>query len=107
MITAKRVYEVFGITQDYHRVPGDNIIRHGIKYSDIKHHYNLNEMNIIDASPELLVALVSTVMQIEWAAEVQGSIGHIEDVYLMMIKAIESADSKNRPWSELLKELTK
>lgn len=120
MITAERVYEVFGITPGPWWSEGEYIATMvegkrpngevmGRMSPSIHNLFTLKQnaknAKCAAASPEMLVALVNTVMQIEWAAEVQGAIGHIEDVYLMMIKAIESADSKKREWPELLKEL--
>ncbi len=43
-----------GITKGYKRDDGDNLIRHGVKYSDKKHHYSLEEMLVVDAAPEML-----------------------------------------------------
>lgn len=47
-----------GITENFKRDNGDNIIRHGIKYSDKKHHYTLPEMILMDVAPEMLEALI-------------------------------------------------
>ena len=51
----------FGITPGYYREPGDNLIRHGTSFTDIKHHYSVEEMNLIDAAPEVIKALIELV----------------------------------------------
>ncbi len=55
----------FGITPGYYREPGDNIIRHGTSFSDIKHHYSVEEMNLIDTAPEVIKALIETMIHWE------------------------------------------
>lgn len=59
------IIEKLGITPGYHRAPGDNIIRHGTSFSNVKHHYSLEEMHIIDAAPKMLEALIESTIFVE------------------------------------------
>ena len=124
MITAERVYEVFGITPgpwwsegEYlaamveGKRPNGEIIG---RMSPSIHNLFTTKQNARNAkcsasSPEMLVALVNEVISLDCEDILKDIITDIEisEEEKMMIKAIESADSQKRKWPELLKELTK
>ena len=89
MIPSERVYEVFGITDDT-----------WWEELSVRPKY-IRALPVIKASPEMLVALVNVL--IDYKTNLP-SCYMKEEMYLQWIKAIESADSKNRKWSEILKE---
>ena len=90
MITPERVYKIFGITDDT-----------WWEELSLRPKY-IRALPVIKASPEMLVALVHELEQL-WHDGAEDETGN----YIPMVKAIESADSKGRPWSEILKELLK
>lgn len=92
MITAKRVYEVFGISQ----------IAIEIIINEIDPLYSNRVKKVFKSSPEGLVALVNKLK-----AEEDECVIFKDENYFAMAKAIESADAKKRLWPELLKELEK
>lgn len=110
MISAERVYEVFGITpgpwkHSYYDGWDCVIPQHTtIKICNLVENNPANA-DVISSSPEMLVSAVHMLEQIEWASDVRGGIGYMTECYNEMFKTIESADSQNRPWKELLKEL--
>ena len=88
MITAERVYEVFGIDPELKFLVGDECTS--------------NVMTLISIAPEILVALVNIAVEMmPYNHKGFDNKGHCERI----TKAIESADSQNRKWPELLKEL--
>lgn len=100
MITPKKIYEVFGITPGpwkIYKIKGyciDHIVKDKLIVCDLNvpmavEHYN---SSLLATAPTMLVALVKVTLLTE-----------TEHDYV--IKAIEAADHKKRPWSELKREL--
>ena len=89
MITPERVYEVFGIKGDP--------LNEGI---------NRRFVDLVEASPEMLVVLVNIVYENDLAFE-NNTLGRklFNGANKQAIKAIESSDSQGRSWEELKKEL--
>ena len=107
MITPERVYEVFGITPG----PWDiTVTVNGfpdgpfLSFNKNNNDTSKTKTNWLAANgfPEMLVALVHELEQL-WHDGVEDETGN----YIPMVKAVESADSKDRPWSKILKELLK
>lgn len=89
----KSIIDKLGITPGYKREDGDNLIRHGVKYSATKHRYSLKEMLISDAAPAMLEALIGvekvlTEHDIEDCSEIRS--------------LIESATGKSWSWIKAL-----
>ena len=62
------IIEKLGIfSPGYYREFGDNITRRGQKFSDIKHHYSLDEMVVIASAPEMLEALIEDIQMYEFS----------------------------------------
>lgn len=93
MITPERVYEVFGIDKE----EMNSIIFW------CSRNYGKEESALIKYSPEMLVALVHTADMFSRTI-ISPSYRETESGKLV-ITAIESADSKNRKWPEILKAL--
>ena len=95
MITPERVYKVFGFDRLALEVVSE----------DISNLYQFQILSLIKSSPEMFVALINCVMEIEFRYTITGGFGTFGANYTQMVKAIESADSQNRSWVELKKEL--
>lgn len=91
MISAERIYKVFGIT------PGPWEI-------DSTRSANTT---LISTSPQMLVALVNMLDKLISALELLDFKVENDTETMNAIKAIKSSDSKNRTWEELYKELQK
>ena len=110
MITPERVYEVFGI--DGNLEEGNNgtlFIPHRIAVDDWDFELVIDGVNprfkpLFKSSPEMLVVLVNIIYNFEKFCHIVNERNYETD-YTRAIKAIESADSQNRSWVELKKEL--
>ena len=124
MITPERVYEVFGITPGPWEI-NDEVDFDSFISGDTGKYKNVicqplgthsayktgeyppwdNNKNLIKASPEMLVTLVNMVIELSDRFSYQGFHGDFKLIFDDHVKAIESADSQNLKWPELLKEL--
>lgn len=100
MITPEKVCEVFGITSKYIRPESVITVCPITEYEESKSYYHPKSgmAHVFKSSPKILVALIN--MVINYQNKYYGNVNLNNS-----IKAIESADSKNRKWSELLKAL--
>ena len=109
MITAEKVYEVFGITPGpwENRVTGEfnNICNPSYSNWFIAEDIQDRNINILLASPEMLVTQINLVIGVNGLPPSTAIQGVLTDEWNQAVKAIESADSQNRKWPELLKEL--
>jgi len=113
MITPERVYEVFGITPGpweikiriddcFNPIESIGKIEPGFDQADdVWLNISTEDSKLASSVPEMLVALVNIAVEME---PYHNSGFEDKGLYISAIKIIESADSKNRPWSELLKE---
>lgn len=111
MITPERVYEVFNLGHKWKTVTLNRnqllIQSNEEQICDCGHSNNIRSLQlarVLKSFPEMLVALVNIAIEMEPYHNRK-----LEDkgLYILAIKAIESADSKDREWPELLKELRK
>lgn len=117
MISAERVYEVFGITPGPWETGNplkneSNLMIYcddstGQRISDCTNHLTFHPIKMKEAnaqlvatSPEMLVALVNILVHFDTMGW-----GYTDEGYNNLIKAIESVDSQNRKWPELIKAL--
>jgi len=118
MITAERIYAVFGITHGPWEIELSylSIVNKNLKIEicnfetgDAGDEELKGDMALIAAAPIMLVALINEVISLDCEDILKDMIINMEisEEEKMMISVIESADSKNRKWPELLKELLK
>lgn len=109
MITAEKIYEVFGITpgpwntdKQLYMIESSTLTVCLLDEGDgIDNSINA-DMELVKSSPEMLVALVNIAIEmIPYKNRRLDDKGHFDRI----VKAIESADSQKRKWPELLKEL--
>lgn len=99
------IIEKLGISKNFKRDFGDNIIRHGVKFSDRKHRYSKAEMDLIDNAPEMLDSSIMNTINAQDAVKAitNGDYTKAKEI-ILIIHARSLMDSKKatgKSWAEI------